>query len=98
MKLTSRLRPKSKRMKLKNFRNSWQRLKKCAVAEANRERSEYWKNCLEKIVEELRASKERCFEKSLGCMEKMKASFAKVGLTLTKITSYEATLRVLLNG
>jgi organic hydroperoxide reductase OsmC/OhrA len=52
---------------------------KCALAEANREAGEYWKNYLEKIVEELRASKERCFEKSLGCVEKLKASFANVG-------------------
>jgi Ribonuclease G/E len=52
---------------------------KCALAEANRENIEYWKNYLEKTVEELRASKERCFEKSLGCMEKLKASFANVG-------------------
>jgi hypothetical protein len=52
---------------------------KCALAEANREISEYWKNHLEKTVEELHASKERCFEKSLGCMEKIKASFANVG-------------------
>jgi hypothetical protein len=52
---------------------------KCALAEANREISEYWKNHLEKTVEELRSSKERCFEKSLGCMEKIKASFANVG-------------------
>jgi hypothetical protein len=52
---------------------------KCALAEANREASEYWKNYLEKTVEELRASKERCFEKSLGCVEKIKATFANVG-------------------
>jgi hypothetical protein len=52
---------------------------KCGLAEANRDNSEYWKNYLEKIVEELRASKERCFEKSLGCVEKIKASFANVG-------------------
>src|SRR6187455_1730327 len=52
---------------------------KCVVAEANREASEYWKNFLEKTVEELRASKERCFEKSLGCVKKIKASFANVG-------------------
>jgi chromosome segregation ATPase len=38
---------------------------KCAVAEANRDASEYWKNYLEKTVEELLASKERCFEKLL---------------------------------
>jgi hypothetical protein len=52
---------------------------KCALVEANREASEYWKNYLEKIVEELRASKERCFEISLGCVEKIEASFANVG-------------------
>jgi hypothetical protein len=52
---------------------------KCALAEANREANEYWKNYLEKIVEELHASKERCFEKSLGCVKKIKASFANVG-------------------
>jgi hypothetical protein len=52
---------------------------KCAVAEANRDASEYWKNYLEKTVAELRASKERCFEKSMGCVKKMKTSFANVG-------------------
>jgi hypothetical protein len=38
----------------------------CALAQANREISKYWKNHLEKNVEELRTSKERCFEKSLA--------------------------------
>jgi hypothetical protein len=52
---------------------------KCGLAEANRDISEYWKNYLEKTVEELRASKERCFKKSLGCVEKIKASFANGG-------------------
>jgi hypothetical protein len=52
---------------------------KCGLAEANQEISEYWKNHLEKNVEELRTSKERCFEKSLDCVKKIKASFAKVG-------------------
>jgi hypothetical protein len=52
---------------------------KCGLAEANREISEYWKNHLEKTVEELRSSKERCFEKSLCCVEKIKASFANMG-------------------
>jgi Ribonuclease G/E len=52
---------------------------KCALAQANQEISEYWKNHLDKNVEELRTSKERCFEKSLDCVNKIKASFAKVG-------------------
>jgi hypothetical protein len=39
-----------------------------------------WSNArLEKNVEELRESKERCFEKSLDCVRKLKTSFAKVG-------------------
>jgi hypothetical protein len=52
---------------------------KCALAEANREINEYWKNNLDKNVEELRTSKERCFEKSLDCVKKIKECFAKVG-------------------
>jgi hypothetical protein len=51
----------------------------CALAQANQEISEYWKNKLEKNVEELHESKERCFEKSLDCVKKLKTSFAKVG-------------------
>jgi chromosome segregation ATPase len=51
----------------------------CALAQANREISEYWKNYLEKNVEEHRKSKERCFEKSLDCVKKLRTSFAKVG-------------------
>jgi hypothetical protein len=34
---------------------------KCALAQANQEISEYWKNHLEKSVEELCTYKERCF-------------------------------------
>jgi Ribonuclease G/E len=50
----------------------------CVLAQANQEISEYWKNKLEKNVKELRESKERCFEKSLDCVKKLKTSFAKV--------------------
>jgi hypothetical protein len=45
---------------------------KCAHAEANQEISEYWKNHLEKNVEELHTAKERCFEKILGLCEENK--------------------------
>jgi hypothetical protein len=51
----------------------------CAVAKAKRGISEYWTNHLEKNVEELRTSKERCFEKSMYCVKKIKTSFANVG-------------------
>ena len=60
----------------------------CALAQANQEISEYWKIKLEKNVEELCESKERCFEKSLDCVKKLKTSFSKVGTTpLNKILS-----------
>jgi hypothetical protein len=52
---------------------------KCAIAEANRDASDYWKIYWEKIVVELRSSKERCYEKSVECVEKIKTSFANVG-------------------
>jgi cell division septum initiation protein DivIVA len=52
---------------------------KCTVAEAKRGISEQWTNHLEKNVEELRISKERCFEKSMDCVKKIKTSFANVG-------------------
>jgi hypothetical protein len=38
---------------------------KCVVAKADRDASGYWKNYFEKTVAGLRASKQRCFEKSV---------------------------------
>jgi hypothetical protein len=52
---------------------------KCAIVEADRDASEYWKNYFEKTVAELRSSKERCFEKFVECVKKIKTSFANVG-------------------
>jgi hypothetical protein len=52
---------------------------KCAVAEADRDASEYWKNHWEKTAAELRSLKERCYEKSMACVEKIKTSFANIG-------------------
>jgi hypothetical protein len=52
---------------------------KCGVAEAERDISIYWRNHLQKTVDELRASKERCYEKSIECVKKIKTSFANVG-------------------
>jgi hypothetical protein len=50
-----------------------------ALAKAKQEISEWSKARLEKNVEELCEFKERCFEKSLGCVRKLKISFAMVG-------------------
>jgi chromosome segregation ATPase len=71
---------------------------RCTLAQANREITEYWKNKLEKNVEELRESKEKCFEKSLDCVKKLKTSFAKVGAYSSEENFIRATPRALLNG
>jgi hypothetical protein len=42
------------------------------------------KNHFEKNIEELRASKERCFEKSFDYVKKIKTSFANVGAYSSK--------------
>jgi hypothetical protein len=49
------------------------------VAKAKQEISEWTSSRLQKNVEELRESKERCYERSLDCAKKLKDSFAKVG-------------------
>jgi hypothetical protein len=71
---------KAQKIEIEDLRSQLAEAKeKCALAEANREISEYWKNHLEKNVEELRTSKERCFEKSLDCVKKIKAGFHQRG-------------------
>jgi hypothetical protein len=57
---------------------------KCAIAEADRDASDYWKNYWEKTTAELRSSKERCYEKSIECVRKIKTSFASVGAYSSK--------------
>jgi Ribonuclease G/E len=76
---------KAQKTKIEDIRRQLAEAKEnCTLAQANKEISEYWKNHLEKNVEELRASRERCFVKSLDCVKKIKASFAKVGAYSTE--------------
>jgi chromosome segregation ATPase len=71
---------KAQKIEIEDLRKQLAEAKeKCAVVEAKRGISEYWTNHLEKNVEELRTSKERCFEKSMDCVKKIKSSFANVG-------------------
>jgi hypothetical protein len=64
--VSSKAQPETQKNEIEDLRRQLAEAKeKSAVAEANRDASEYWKNYLEKTVAELRASKERCFEKSL---------------------------------
>jgi hypothetical protein len=52
---------------------------KCAIVEADRDASDYWKNYWEKTVVELCSSREKCYEKSIERVGKIKTSFANVG-------------------
>jgi hypothetical protein len=77
---TSKAQLKTQKREIEDLRKQLAEEKlKCAVAEADRDASEYWKNHWEKTVGELRSSKERCYEKSMACVEKIKTSFAKIG-------------------
>jgi flavin-binding protein dodecin len=49
------------------------------VAKAKQEISEMERARVQKNMEELRDSKEKCYEVSMECAEKLKDSFAKVG-------------------
>jgi hypothetical protein len=53
--------------------------KKFEVATAKQEISEWTSSRLQKNVEELHESKERCYERYLDCAKKLKDSFTKVG-------------------
>jgi hypothetical protein len=77
---TSKAQAEAQKCEIEDLRKQLAEAKlKCAIVEANRDASDYWKNYWEKTVEELRSSKERCYEKSVECVERIKTSFANVG-------------------
>jgi hypothetical protein len=67
------------KLKLKALKKLAEANENFEVARVKQEISEWSNARLEKNVEELREFKERCFEKSLDCVRKLKTSFAKVG-------------------
>jgi hypothetical protein len=76
----SKVQAEAQKSEIEDLRRQLAEVKeKCAIAEANRDASEYWSNYLEKTFAELCTSKQRCFEKSVECVKKMKTSFANVG-------------------
>jgi hypothetical protein len=79
-KATSKAEAEAQKCKIEDLRKQLAEAKlKCAIAEADRDASDYWKNYWEKTAVELRSSKERCYEKSIECVRKIKTSFADVG-------------------
>jgi hypothetical protein len=78
--VTSKSQAEAQKCEIEDLRKQLAEAKlKCAIAEADRDASDYWKNYWEKTVVELRSSKERCYEKSIECFGKIKTSFANVG-------------------
>jgi hypothetical protein len=77
---TSKAQAEAQKCEVEDLRKQLAKAKlKCAIAEVDRDASDYWKNYWEKTVVELRSSKERCYEKSVECVKKIKSSFANVG-------------------
>jgi hypothetical protein len=75
-KATSKSEAEAKKCEIEDLRKQLAEEKlKCAIAEADRDASDYW----EKTVVELRSSKERCYEKSVACVQRIKTSFANIG-------------------
>jgi hypothetical protein len=70
---TSKAQAEAQKCEIEDLRKQLAEAKlKCAIAEAERDASDYWKNYWGKTVADLHASKERCFEKSIGCVKKIK--------------------------
>jgi hypothetical protein len=77
---TSKAQVEAQKCKIEDLRKQLTEAKlKCTIAEADRVASDYWKNYWEKTAVELRSSKERCYEKSIECVRKIKTSFVSVG-------------------
>jgi hypothetical protein len=77
---TSKAQADAQRCEIEDLRKQLAEAKlKYAIAEADRDASDYWKNYWEKTVVELRSSKEKCYEKSVACVQKIKTSFANIG-------------------
>jgi hypothetical protein len=77
---TSKAQAEAQKREIQDLRKQLSRAKEERILEeTKRELSDQWANHLEINVEELRASKKRCYDKSVECVKKIKSSFASVG-------------------
>jgi hypothetical protein len=77
---TSKAQAEAQKREIEDLRKQLARAKEERILEeTKRELSDQWANHLEINVEELRASKKRCYDKSIECVKKIKSSFASVG-------------------
>jgi hypothetical protein len=77
---TSKAQAEAQKREIQDLRKQLARAKEERILEeTKRELSDQWANHLEINVEELRAAKKRCYDKSIECVKKIKSSFANVG-------------------
>jgi hypothetical protein len=77
---SSKTQAEAQKREIEDLRKQLARAKEERILEeTKRELSDQWANHLEINVEELRASKKRCYDKSIECVKKIKSSFASVG-------------------
>jgi HPt (histidine-containing phosphotransfer) domain-containing protein len=82
---TSKAQVEAQKREIEDLRKQLARAKeKRTLEETKRELSDQWENHLERNIEELRASKKRCYDKSIECAKKIKSSFASVGAFSSK--------------
>jgi Ribonuclease G/E len=78
--VASKAQAEAQKIKIEDLRKQlFEAREKCGLAEADRDVNVYWRDHLQKTVDELRSSKERCYEKSVACVQKIKTSFANIG-------------------
>ena len=77
---TSKAQAEAQKREIQDLQKQLARAKEERILEeTKRELSDQWANHLETNVKELRASKKRCYDKSIECAKKIKSSFASVG-------------------
>jgi hypothetical protein len=77
---TSKAQAEAQKREIEDLRKQLAKAKEERILEeTKRELSDQWANHLERNIEELRASKKRCYNKSIECTKKIKTSFASVG-------------------
>jgi hypothetical protein len=77
---TSKAQAEAQKCEIEDLRKQLAEAKlKCAVAEAERDASDYWKNYWEKQLQNSAHQKKNVLKKSIECVKKIKTSFTIVG-------------------
>jgi hypothetical protein len=96
---TSKAQAEAQKREIEDLRKQLVRAKEERILEeTKRELSDQWANHLEGDVEELRASKKRCYDKSIECSKKTKSSFASVGAFSSEENFTRGNPKARLNG